>query len=177
VIELFKPIPGSPNYEIDWHGTVRRIWKTRPPSEIKPVLRDRQYMVRLTIDGKRTTQNVHKLMQRTFMRPALVGEVVYHKNGNRLDNWINNLAYIDRHELGRRTGGQTRKSVLKICPDSLEVIEIYRSAREAGRQNHMSYQTVMDYCNGITKRKLAVDGFIYKWEDGKTKARSRKEVS
>lgn len=173
-MELFKTIPGFPNYEIDLHGTVRRIWATRPPSIITPVLRDRHYMVRLTVDGKRITQNVHKLMQRTYMRAARPGEVVYHKNGNRLDNWINNLAYIDRHELGRKTGGQSRKAVLKICPCSGEVVEIYRSAREAGRQNFMSYQTVMDYCNGVTKRKIAVDGFLYEWED-KSNGRPRKE--
>ena len=44
-------------------------------------------------------------------------------------------------------------------------MEIYPSAREAAKKNHMSYQTVMDYCNGKRKGAFAPDGYAYAWEE------------
>ena len=39
--------------------------------------------------------------------------------------------------------------------------------REAARENFMSYQTVMDRCNGKVKGPFAPDGYAYAWEDCK----------
>lgn len=44
-------------------------------------------------------------------------------------------------------------------------MEVYSSAREAARRNFMSYQTVIDLCNGKVKRGKAPDGFVYEWDD------------
>jgi hypothetical protein len=163
----FTPIPGFSNYEISKQGEIRRLWKNTKPTFMVQHIKRRQYNVRLRNDeGKRTTELTHKLMQRTYMRPPKPNEVVYHKNGNRLDNWINNLGYIDRKELGRITGGQSRKAVIKIDPQTGSELEIYRSARAAAKVNYMSYQTVIDHCNG-KRIKHAPDGYMYRWEDGK----------
>lgn len=37
--------------------------------------------------------------------------------------------------------------------------------REAAKANHMSYQTVLDRCNGKVKNPYALDGFTYRFED------------
>ncbi|HIW31268.1 MAG TPA: NUMOD4 motif-containing HNH endonuclease [Candidatus Paenibacillus intestinavium] len=161
----FKTIPGYPLYEINNRGDIRRLWKNAKKTLLKPALKRCGYTIRLLdSSGIRRELRVHKLMQHTFMRTPKLGEVLYHKNGNKLDNWINNLAYITRQELGKMTGGQSRQSVLKI-DTSGEVVEIYRSARAAGKENFMSYQTIIDRCNGKVKKKIAPDGFIYEWED------------
>ena len=56
------------------------------------------------------------------------------------------------------------KEVYKRERDTLLPPEI-RSAREAAKANHMSYQTVLDRCNGKVKNPYALDGFTYRFED------------
>ena len=78
---------------------------------------------------------------------------------------MNNIAYISKKELGKKTGAQSRRQpVAKISSDG-EIVETYTSAREAARQNYMSYQTVIDRCNGKCKSAFAPDGFAYAWDD------------
>ena len=57
-----------------------------------------------------------------------------------------------------------RKSVIKINANG-EIVDVCRSAREAGKMNYMSYQTIIDRCNGKYKSAFASDGFAYAWED------------
>lgn len=90
----------------------------------------------------------------------------YHINRNIWDNRLENIGFIDRVSLGRLTGHMSskRKAVFKVDRDGREV-EVYRSAREAAKANHMSYQTVLDRCNGKVKNPYALDGFTYRFED------------
>lgn len=66
---------------------------------------------------------------------------------------------------------------------------IYRSAREANRQNYISRQSVTDHCNGQRTRDgkpeklksvFAPDGYAYSWDDERVLphviARVRKEA-
>jgi hypothetical protein len=46
-----------------------------------------------------------------------------------------------------------------------EAIEFYPSARQAAKMNHMSYQTVMDRCNGNVKKEIAPYGYFYVWDE------------
>ena len=41
----------------------------------------------------------------------------------------------------------------------------YRDRKEAARANHMSYQTVLDRCNGKVKKPFALDGTTYVFDD------------
>ena len=57
-----------------------------------------------------------------------------------------------------------RRPVVKITPAG-EVVEAYPSARAAAKANHMSYQAVLDRCNGKVKKPFALDGYDYRFED------------
>ena len=46
-----------------------------------------------------------------------------------------------------------------------EIVDVYTSARQAAKSNFMSYQTVIDRCNGKCKSAFAPDGYAYAWED------------
>lgn len=106
-----------------------------------------------------------QVVARTFLGPVPPGCVPYHINGCQEDNYVNNIGYITRRELGKRTGAKSRrKPVAKIGKDG-EVVEVYPSARAAARENFMSYQTVTDRCNGKRKSAFAPDGYAYAWED------------
>lgn len=161
-----REIPGTDGrYEIDIFGNVFRVWKTKPERHlILPVVKRGHYEVKLTLQGGRKVFCVHKLVQRTFLGETPPGKVLYHKNGNRLDNCMNNLDFITRKELGRKTGYRSKRiPVVKKTPSGEEV-EFYRSAREAAKANYMSYQTIIDRCNGKVKKPVAPDGYVYCWD-------------
>ena len=103
-----------------------------------------------------------KLMQITFIGELPPGMVTYHKNGIITDDALNNIGIITRSELGKLTGrgNGCETSVVKISEEG-QIVDFYRSVREAGRKNHMSYQTILDRINGKVKSLYAPDGYVY----------------
>lgn len=92
------------------------------------------------------------------------GKVPYHKNGDLADHNINNIGFITKRELGKKTGGSSRRmSVVKV-DRSGNAVEFYKSARAAAKANHMSYQTVLDRCHGKVKRPFELDGHTYQFD-------------
>lgn len=132
--------------------------------------------MKLTKDGEAGKDvNVAQVVYLTHVGPIPEGYIVVHKNGLFTDNAANNLELMSRREVGVKYGVRAKKqSVVKISPDGEEV-EIYFSAREAARRNYMSYQTVIDRCNGLVKKSAAPDGFDYAWEDSAVSVRKAKE--
>jgi hypothetical protein len=160
----YIPVPGYPLYEIDHTGSIRRIFKTKKVI-MTPHIKDGHYVIRLTYKFRqRKEERVHKLMQLAFLPPAPPGHILYHKNGDKLDNYVNNLGYITRSELGKMTGAKSRRVTVAKVDQNGNIVETYPSARAAARANFMSYQTVMDRCNGKVKRKFALDGYNYVWD-------------
>ena len=90
------------------------------------------------------------------------GYVTYHKNGIKTDDVLSNIGVTTRSELSKKTSQLNGRAfkVAKINRDG-EIVAFYKSAREAGRENHMCYQTVLDYINGKMKGIYAPDGYAY----------------
>jgi len=175
-VKAWKQIIGFSNYQVNYSGQVRRVYKngkTRILAQFKKagsgkkISRDRLF-VKMTDDkGKAVNILVHQIVAKNFLGKQKDGQVIYHINGCVKDNWVSNLAYIDRRSLGKLTGASSRrKPVVKIDTDG-EIVDCYSSAREAGRQNYMSYQTITDRCNlkSIKNSIFAPDGYAYAWED------------
>ena len=106
-----------------------------------------------------------KIMAETWHNNKDKSLIPYHKNGIVTDNHVDNIGFISRSELGKMTGHMTnkRKCVFKVDENGNEV-EVYRSAREAAKQNNMSYQTVLDRCHNKVKNPFALDGYTYQFE-------------
>lgn len=102
-------------YEISDMGDVRS-WRWRgtrrasSPHLLQPFVRKqgrkgRALFVKLTdADGKGTDAKVLSLMVDTWMGGKRPGLVPYHKNGDLKDNWVGNIGFASRKELGRKTG-------------------------------------------------------------------------
>lgn len=188
MLNEWKPIPGyGGKYEASFLGHIRRIYKTKSPRIMSQYEKSgerrgsRKLFVKLTRDGEDPREvNVAQIIYKTYTGEIPEGHVVIHKNGCFSDNCINNLMIVSRKELGQKYGIMSRKkSVVKISAYG-EAVEVYYSAREAARKNYMSYQTVIDRCNGVVKKSIAPDGFDYAWEDSvistkKAMERIRKE--
>ena len=151
-------------------ANIRRVYpsgKTRAMTPYhKKMSGSQRLVVKLTdANGKAKEVKLLQIMAKTFLGPIPDGCVPYHKNECQSDNYIQNIAYINRKELGKKTGSKSRRqAVVKI--DILgEIVDVYSSAREAARKNYMSYQTIIDRCNGKCKSAFAPDGHAYAWED------------
>lgn len=182
MLNEWRPVPGyGGKYEASFLGQIRRIYKTKPPKVLSQYERkhqkgSRRLYVKMTKDGE-TGKDVcvAQVIYTTWKGPIPEGYIVYHKNGCFMDNIATNLEIASRKIIGRKTGARSRKkSVVKISAGG-EYVDVYFSAREAGRQNFMSYQTIIDRCNGLVKKRPAPDGFDYAWEDNKTSVRKALE--
>lgn len=173
--DIWKDIQGfNGKYQISYSGQVRRVYKsgkTKTLSQFiksgksKEIYRNRLFIHLVDEKGKDHTIMVHQIVAKHFLGIPKIGQVPYHINGCVTDNWASNLEYIDRKKLGELTGASSRRQpVVKIDSDG-EIVDCYSSARDAGRKNFMSYQTIIDRCNGKCKKAFAPDGFEYAWED------------
>lgn len=176
MVETWKDIPGyGGKYQIDREANVRRVYISGKTRAMTPYHRkmsgSQRLVVKLTKDGKSKEEVLMQLVALTFLGPPPKGHVPYHKNGCQSDNYLNNIAYISKRELGRMTGAKSRRRpVAKVDRDGY-LVEVYPSAREAARRNYMSYQTVMDRCNGKVKSAFAPDGYAYVWDDSEVSIR------
>ncbi len=174
--ETWRDIPGyGGKYQVDREGNVRRVYgsgKTRPITPYHRKMSGSQRMVvKLTRDGKPREEILMRIVALAFLGAPPEGYVPYHRNGCQSDNYLNNIAYIDRRELGRLTGASSRRRPVAKLDQDGEIVEVYSSAREAARRNYMSYQTVIDRCNGKVKGAFAPDGHAYVWDDSEVSIR------
>ena len=169
----WRDIPGFDGmYQLSRMGEVR-TWRYRKDRRLKAPRLLVQYMrhrgqysrrrvVKLTdADGKTKEVPVLGLMVSVWLGGPRPGMVPYHRNGDLSDHSIHNIAFATRKELGRMTGAAANRiPVAKVTPDG-EIVALYSSARAAARANHMSYQAVLDRCNGKVKAPFALDGHNY----------------
>src|SRR3990167_4164020 len=86
----WRPIPGFEGcYSVSTRCDIRR--------DAQPVtLRTKRGYSGYTISkpGRRSSHWVHTLVAAVFLGPRPAGHQIHHKNGNRLDNAIENLEYL-----------------------------------------------------------------------------------
>ena len=165
--DMWRRVPGTKTYLVSREGGIRKVWKSGKVTDLKPqrklTEKGRSQTVRLTENGKRKEYIISHLVAAAFLPPKPPGTVIYHKNGIRFDNHVENLGYITRAELGKKTAHKSKcRAVFKIDQDGNE-IEIYRSAREAAKKNYMSYQTVIDRCNHKVKNEYFSADYTFRW--------------
>lgn len=160
--EAWIPIEGSENkFMVSNYGRIKRIYKYKE-GFILPYQRKGRgnLFVKVQCNGKYGEYKIGQLVAHHFIREPRPGESVIRKNGIITDDYVANLAYVTKEELGKKTGYKSKsKPVIQIDAKTGEVVQEYRSAREAGRKLFLSYQAVLDNCHGKTK----VAGGMYKF--------------
>jgi len=170
----WRDVPGTGGkYQCSRGGDVRHVWPNGKTTLLKPYLlrsechkncRNRLH-VHMRIDGKDKVRALISVVADTWLGQPPPGMVWHHANGSLHDNRVDNIKPITRRELGLKTGARsTRKSVEMIDPAG-QVVELYASARDAGRANNMSYQAVIDRCHGKVKKPYALTGYTFRYED------------
>lgn len=174
----WRDIPGYDGaYQINRMAEVR-CWKWRGRRTAAPHYltqyrrkpcrkghRSNRYYFKLTApDGKAREVAVLNLMVDVWLGGRPPGKVAYHRNGDLADSCLHNIAFATPRELGAMTGAQASRRPVEKVDICGEVVEVYSSARAAARANHMSYQAVLDRCNGKVKNPYALDGYNYRFE-------------
>ena len=174
----WRDIPGYDGaYQINRMAEVR-CWKwrgrrTKAPhflTQYRKKLRGKgrrsgRYYFKLTApDGKAREVAVLGLMVDVWLGAISPGNVAYHRNGDLADSCLHNIAFTTLRELGAKTGVQSSRRPVEKIDTSGDVVVVYSSARAAARANHMSYQKVLDRCNGKVKNPYALDGHNYRFE-------------
>lgn len=125
--EVWKDIDGFPGYQASTLGRIRshnkvtkssrfpsRHWKDRIIKQ-KVSAKDHCCRVSLWADGKNHDVLVHRIIANTFLEPLInTNMTVNHKDGNRLNNCIDNLEWLtlgDNIRHGFKTGLYNAKMI------------------------------------------------------------------
>ena len=110
MVETWKDIPGyGGKYQIDKEGNVQRVYASGRTRRLTPYKKRRsggrqreRIMVKLTRDGEGRGKDweLMQLVAMAFLGPPPNGCIPYHRNGFQSDNYLNNIAYIDKRKLG-----------------------------------------------------------------------------
>lgn len=94
-MEIWKKLDGYDNhYEISNLGRLKsNVGNTKL---LKADLHQGYLRYRLMKNGKQIKVRAHRLVAQVFLENSLNLPEVHHKNGNRLDNRVSNLEWIDR---------------------------------------------------------------------------------
>ena len=162
--EYWVMVPGSMKYQVSNYGNVRKILKSGKTRPIKTYRKhDKCNVVKVDFQGKYGEHVVHTIVAAAFLEKPEPKLVLWHKNGLKFDDYAGNLEWITRKELGKRTGGRTDKciSVLQMDRNTGEVINFYKSIREAARNNYISAESI---CEVIRGNQKTAAGFRWKRE-------------
>ena len=167
--DMWKPVVGYEGfYEVSDQGEVRRILngKTR---NLKLWQSANYYTVCLSKNCQRKTKAVHRLVADAFLDKPDNAEEVNHKDGNKLNNRVENLEWVTQKEnmihsievLGNNPFGKPPKKVKCIDPNTGEVIAEYRSLLEAGKAmgNASARASITLVCQGYQ-----ASAYGYRWE-------------
>ena len=170
--DLWRPIPGFGGmYEASFDGRIRKV-KGMKQGEKKQFLKGKVFCVRLAVSKTKTKeQRVHVLVARAWLGEKPQGLCIYHKNGVRTDNFANNLAYVSRSVIGKKTGALASKRAVLKLDEYGKVLEVFPSARAAAKVEPLSFQAIIDRCNGKVKNP---SGFFYAWEKSDDGRRQRR---
>lgn len=101
--EVWKDAPGFVGfYQVSSLGGLRRIAQangTRPMRLVNPCVNSNGYLsTQLCVGGVPKNVRVHRLVAEAFLEPIDGKTEVNHKDGNKLNNSVENLEYVTRSE-------------------------------------------------------------------------------
>jgi hypothetical protein len=145
------PVPGFHHYFINSEGTVKSIQPGRKDKIIKSRVDRAGYLtVRASKDKEVHTLFIHRLVALTFIPNPSFRTYVNHKNGNKLDNRVENLEWTTHAEniqhaynTGLLSKLTQRKTVIAVNTG-----QRFGSAREAAMFLGIPYPTFKNYLNG-----------------------------
>ena len=152
-------------YQVSEEGHVRKEMPDGSWYYLKPYIsgRTRACVKMRTVDNRKVDVPVVWLMADAFMGGRRPGYNIVHRNGAKLDCYLGNLVFVNKHTSGKLARANRRKAVMKV-DKSGKVIDIYSSGREAAKKNYISQYAIWARCNGTVQDPYSLDGYDYRYE-------------
>lgn len=154
------------NYIINKDGT---IYSKYAKKNIKPYLSNSGYL-RVTFwnKGKSKHFSIHRLVAETYLSNYENKPCVNHKNGNKLDNRVENLEWVSLKENMQHAykNNLAKNKTTKVIQYSknMEAIKVWNSIKEVEETLHINHANIVTVCKQNTKRKYA-GGYIWRYEE------------
>lgn len=139
--EVWKPIPGyNGMYEVSNNGRVKSYYNGKVKL-LKPYVNDNGYIVyTLSKNGKSKRKRIHRLMMKAFVGIDPDRPVVNHKDGNKLNNTLDNLEWATSSENNKHafaTGLKDPEARSRECHIMIDGLDfIARSPKRAAKMLH-----------------------------------------
>ena len=170
-MEEWRQIKDFENYSVSDFGNIKNNITNKV---LKNNLKAGYYNIDLTNNKNSKTFKVHRLVALAFTDNPENKSDVNHKDKNKLNNNLTNLEWMTRKEnnihrcAGLKITSNKNKEVLRIRPDTNEVIEKYTSIELAGTWafNNAYTKTIHNGRNSIGNclKGLSKIAYKFKWE-------------
>lgn len=192
--EIWKEIEGSEGkFLVSDYGRFKRIYKSSPGGKLllpyfinsRKNNRNKQY-IKVKFKGVYKEYNIARLVAYHFVdiyytRDSLIRKskaekykyynydelTVYHKNEIVYDNNACNLEWLDREDLLKKTAHKCKTKGTIVAKDAStgEIIDYFRSSREAAEKLYICKKAVLDSLNHKWKTNIAAGTYIFEYED------------
>src|SRR5690606_1126699 len=159
--EEWKPIKDFEHYEISNHGKVMSL---DMGDELIPRISRGYYMVDLHDYELIKKKKIHRLVAEHFIPNPENKAIVNHKDGNKLNNHIDNLEWMSHSENTMHsfyTLNDPRMTPVEQYSLDGELIDTYRSRSEAVRATGISRGSITSNLSGRTKTG---GGYVWKYK-------------
>lgn len=150
--EIWKIAPGTQGkYEISTYGRLRNRetkYLMTPCPNSKGILG-----TYVSINNKKVTLRIHKLVAEAFLFKPLNCNSVIHK-GSKHNNHVDNLKWVSWKEavvINGKSKDTQCKPVYKLDLETYEIIDEYESIRQAARENYVDKKWMSVAANDIRK--------------------------
>jgi len=161
---MIKQIVGFENYTIDENGKVVNIKRNQVKKPTSNNAGKGYLYVDLYNNGKKQREYIHRLVAKTFISNIKNKPYVNHIDGNPHNNNVNNLEWCTPLENvehaskildvmhGYKIANERReKPVKQIECSTGNVIQTFKSIREASRQTNIRSEYITQICKGKLK--------------------------
>ena len=156
--DIERWIPGyEGKYYATWYGQIFRVFKNGKKRELKGYAKGNLYCVKLSDGTEYQEMPFQRVVWMAFKGPIPDGHLVVRKTKIRTMNGMQNLKLRSKTQHGKKTGALAASKAVILMDEDGQLLDSWPSARKAAKDLFVSYQTVMDICNGKIKRKPIVN--------------------
>lgn len=160
-VEVWELVDTTKNLYISNMGRVKRIYKNKRERMLKPYLRKGVPPYFIKINKKEV--KVAQLVWRAFRGDYDTKRYSLIHTGLNTDDRLVNLTLLSKQEAGSMFASRRRRGIYKVDLENRNVLAFYKSSREAATKEYCSYQTILDSCNGKTRRNAT--GYRFVWSE------------